>query len=159
MGATFFYHLTRRPLEATLPLLLSKALQAGWRVSVRGVEEGRMEWLDQRLWLGPEEEFLPHGLAGQAHEADQPVLLTTAADLPNAAQCLMCIDGAEVSPEEVRSLARVCILFDGNDDGAVQAAREQWKALTGAGCAAEYWSEASGSWEKMADAGQTDAGR
>ena len=29
MGAAYFYHLTQRPLEVTLPLLLGKALQAG----------------------------------------------------------------------------------------------------------------------------------
>jgi DNA polymerase-3 subunit chi len=33
----------------------------------------------------------------------------------------------------------------------VQAARVQWKALTGAGCAAQYWSEESGNWEKKAE--------
>ena len=77
MGAAFFYHLTQRPLEATLPMLLTKALQAGWRVAVRGRDAGRMAWLDEKLWLGPEDGFLPHGLAGGAHEADQPVLLTT----------------------------------------------------------------------------------
>jgi DNA polymerase-3 subunit chi len=64
----------------------------------------------------------------------------------------MAIDGADVSAEEVQSLQRVCILFDGNDDAAVQVARGQWKALTGAGCAAQYWSEAGGRWEKKAEA-------
>jgi DNA polymerase-3 subunit chi len=49
-------------------------------------------------------------------------------------------------------MERVCILFDGNDDAAVQVARGQWKALTGAGCAAQYWSEAGGRWEKKAEA-------
>ncbi|MEO9894942.1 MAG: DNA polymerase III subunit chi, partial [Paracoccaceae bacterium] len=36
MGAVYFYHLTRRPLEDTLSMLLAKAMQAGWRVAVRG---------------------------------------------------------------------------------------------------------------------------
>ena len=152
MGAAYFYHLTRRPLEATLPMLLGKALQAGWRVAVRGVDPGRMDWLDQRLWQGPEEGFLPHGLAGGPHDADQPVLLTTASDMPNAAACLMTVDGAGVEPDEVQRLERVCILFDGNDPDAVQVARGQWKALTGAGCSAQYWSEESGRWEKKAEA-------
>ena len=40
MGAAYFYHLTRRPLEATLPMLLGKAQQAGWRVAVRGTTPG-----------------------------------------------------------------------------------------------------------------------
>lgn len=152
MGAAYFYHLTRRPLEATLPMLLGKALQAGWRVAVRGVDPGRMDWLDQKLWQGPEEGFLPHGLAGGPHDADQPVLLTTAPDMPNAAACLMTVDGAGVEPDEVQRLERVCILFDGNDPDAVQVARGQWKALTGAGCSAQYWSEESGRWEKKAEA-------
>ena len=152
MGAAYFYHLTRRPLEATLPMLVGKALQAGWRVAVRGVDPGRMDWLDQKLWQGPEEGFLPHGLAGGPHDADQPVLLTTAPDMPNAAACLMTVDGAGVEPDEVQRLERVCILFDGNDPDAVQVARGQWKALTGAGCSAQYWSEESGRWEKKAEA-------
>jgi len=152
MGAAFFYHLTQRPLEATLPMLLTKALQAGWRVAVRGRDAGRMAWLDEKLWLGPEDGFLPHGLAGGAHEADQPVLLTTQEALPNGAVCLMAVDGAGVTPEEVEALERVCILFDGNDAAALDAARGQWKALTGAGCKAQYWSEESGRWEMRAEA-------
>ena len=99
MGAAFFYHLTQRPLEATLPMLLTKALQAGWRVAVRGRDAGQMAWLDEKLWLGPEDGFLPHGLAGGAHEADQPVLLTTQEAPPNGAVCLMAVDGAGVTPE------------------------------------------------------------
>ena len=95
MGAAYFYHLTQRPLEATLPVLLEKSLSAGWRVVVRGTSPGRMDWLDQRLWLGPEEGFLPHGLSGGPHDALQPVLLTTGAAMPNDASCLMAVDGAE----------------------------------------------------------------
>jgi len=152
MGAAYFYHLTERPLEVTLPLLLGKALQAGWRVAVRGRDPGRMGWLDQKLWLGPEDGFLPHGLAGGPHDADQPVLLTTGAERPNGAVCVMAVDGAEVAPDEVQALERVCILFDGNDADAVTIARGQWKALTAAGCSAQYWSEASGKWEKKAEA-------
>ncbi len=52
MGEAFFYHMTRTPLEATLPVLLAKSLDAGWRVAVRARDEARLAWLDQRLWLG-----------------------------------------------------------------------------------------------------------
>lgn len=152
MGAVYFYHLTRQPLEATLPMLLEKSLGAGWRVAVRGRDAARLVWLDERLWLGPEDGLLPHGIAGGPHDADQPILLTTDSARPNGAACLMAIDGAEVRAEEVQTMERVCILFDGNDDAAVQVARSQWKALTGAGCAAQYWSEAGGRWEKKAEA-------
>ena len=32
MGAAYFYHLTRQPLESTLPILLGRALDQNWRV-------------------------------------------------------------------------------------------------------------------------------
>ena len=151
MGEAYFYHLTRRPLDAVLADLLEKSLQRGWRVAVRGAQAQRMEWLDQKLWLGPEEGFLPHGLSGGPHDADQPVLLTLDMQAANDPGCLMCIDGAEVAPEDVTALDRVCVLFDGQDGAAVQRARDQWRRLTGAGCKAQYWSEESGRWEKKAE--------
>lgn len=151
MGQALFYHLTRQPLEATLPMLLEKSLQRGWRVAVRGRDAARLDWLDQKLWLGPEEGFLPHGLAGGPHDADQPVLLTGGDELSNGATCLMSIDGASVTAAEVAALERVCILFDGHDPQAVQHARGQWKSLTGAGASAQYWSEESGRWEMKAE--------
>ena len=151
MGAAYFYHLTRKPLQETLPVLLEKARGAGWRIAVRGTDPDRLAWLDDVLWLGGETSFLPHGLAGGAHDALQPILLTASAEAPNQPSCVMSVDGAGVSAEEVSTLERVCILFDGTDPQAVQQARGQWKALTGAGCAAQYWSEESGRWEKKAE--------
>lgn len=153
MGAAYFYHLTRNPLEVTLPQLLGRALQAGWRVAVRGRDPARLDWLDRQLWLGAPDGFLPHGLVGGAHDADQPVLLTTAAVAANDPACLMAVDGADVDAAEVQRLARVCVIFDGNDPAALQVARGQWKALTDAGCAAQYWSEESGHWEMKAERG------
>ncbi|MEX0367315.1 MAG: DNA polymerase III subunit chi [Ruegeria sp.] len=152
MGAAYFYHLTRRPLEETLSVLLGKARQAGWAIAVRGTDPGRLDWLDEKLWLGPDDGFLPHGRAGGPHDAMQPILLTTETEAANAPTCVMAIDGAAVDAEEVAALERVCILFDGNDPQAVQHVRGQWKALTEAGCAAQYWSEESGRWEKKAEA-------
>lgn len=151
MGDALFYHMTRTPLEATLPVLLGKALERGWRVAVRGVDEARLDWLDQKLWLAGDESFLPHGRAGGRHDADQPVLLTSAPQAANGADCLVSIDGANVSPEEVTAHERVMILFDGNDPAAVERARAQWRAIAQGGCRAQYWSQASGRWEKKAE--------
>jgi DNA polymerase-3 subunit chi len=153
MGAAYFYQLTQGPLERTLPVLLGKARQAGWRIAVRGTDSARMNWLDEQLWLGPEDGFLPHGLAGGPHDYDQPILLGIEIEIANDPACLMAVDGAEVSADEVKSMERVCVLFDGNDDLALNRARGQWKALTDAGCAAQYWSEESGRWEKKAEKG------
>jgi DNA polymerase-3 subunit chi len=152
MGQAYFYHLTRQPLEATLTTLLGKSLAAGWRVVVRGQSRDRLEWLDQKLWLGPEEHFLPHGLSGGAHDAAQPVLLTDQVEVPNEASCVMSIDGADVSAEEIARFDRVCILFDGHDPAALDHARGQWKRLSDSGVHALYWSEESGQWQKKAEA-------
>ncbi|OIP87875.1 MAG: DNA polymerase III subunit chi [Rhodobacterales bacterium CG2_30_65_12] len=151
MGEAFFYHMTRSPLEATLPVLLAKALDAGWRVLLRGTDPARLDWLDQKLWLGPDDGFLPHGRSGGLHDADQPVLLTEASAAANGAKCLVAVDGAEVRPEEVVEMARVMILFDGNDPGALDRARSQWRALTAGGAKAKYWSQESGRWAMKAE--------
>jgi DNA polymerase-3 subunit chi len=154
MGEAYFYHLTHSPLEETLPALLQKSREAGWRVLVRGGDAARLAWLDERLWLG--EGFLPHGLAGGAHDAEQPVLLSAApgtagvAGAANGAEVLMAIDGAEVTAAEVAAFARVCLIFDGNDAAALEAARDQWRRLTAAGLPARYWSQDSGRWEQKA---------
>ena len=43
MGVAYFYHLTRQPLEVTLPMLLGKSLAAGWRVVVRGTDQQHLQ--------------------------------------------------------------------------------------------------------------------
>ena len=133
-------------------MLLAKAMQAGWRVAVRGPNFERLAWLDEKLWLGPEEGFLPHGMAGGAHDALQPVLLTQG-PAGNDPQCVMAIDGAEISADELSGLERACVLFDGNDAQALEVARGQWKTLKESGASAQYWSEDSGRWEMKAQTG------
>jgi len=145
-----FYHLTRDPPEALLPVLIGKALEIGLRVVLRGANPERITALDQHLWMG--DGFLPHGIRGGAQDADQPVLLvpdaTPLADLPGpAAGCLVTLDGAGVSTPEAQAVDRLCVVFDGTDETAVAAARQQWRDLTGAGVQAEYWSRDSGRWE------------
>jgi DNA polymerase-3 subunit chi len=152
MASAMFYHLNRGPAEATLPMLLTKSLEAGWRVLVRGRDAGLIARLDLRLWTEPADGFLPHGVAGGPHDADQPVLLTTsdapAPDAPNAPDCLIALDRAPVDVAEAQALARTCILFDAADPEAMELARAQWRALSAAGIPAQYWSDASGGWRK-----------
>ena len=145
-----FYHLTRRPMEATLTMLLTRARQAGWRILVRGTSTERMNWLDETLWTADESGFLPHGMAGGPHDALQPVLLTAKSDPVTGCECVMSVDGADISAGEVAALERVCFLFDGNDAQSLETARTQWKKLKDAGATAEYWSEESGTWEMKA---------
>lgn len=148
MAVARFYHLTRDPPEALLPGLITKAQEIGLTVALRGTERDRMADLDLRLWAG--EGFLPHGLAGGPHDARQPCLLvwegTPAPDLPNRPGCLIALDGAEVGVGEAQALDRLCVVFDGQDEAALTRARAQWRELTGAGIAAEYWSREDGRW-------------
>tara|TARA_B100001057_G_scaffold376150_1_gene381083 strand:+ start:1170 stop:1634 length:465 start_codon:yes stop_codon:yes gene_type:complete len=150
MGAVYFYHLTRQPLERTLPLLLDKALGADWRVEVRCPDLQRAAWLDEKLWLNPEDRFLPHGLAGSEDDNLHPVLLTTH-PVENV-DCIISVEGSDVSADEVREKDRVCILFDGNDETMLSHARQQWKILSDAKCHLQYWSEETGHWKKKAEA-------
>lgn len=151
MSAAYFYHLTRRPIEVTLPALLTKSLEAGWRVYIRGTDQDRLKTLDEKLWIGADDSFLPHGIEGTEHDADQPILLGTGETAANGATCLICVDGADVTPDEVKNSARVCVMFNGNDDAELGAARGQWKALVDAGCSAQYWAEDDGGWQKKAE--------
>ncbi len=151
MGAAYFYHLTRRPLEVVLPQLLERALGQGWRVLVRGCDADRLAQIDESLWTFSDDGFLPHGIAGGKDDADHPVLLTTNDALPDDRACVMSIDGAAVKAEEVAAIRRACVLFDGADPAALAQARSQWRDLTQAGAAAQYWSEESGRWEKKAE--------
>lgn len=151
MAEARFYHLTQRGLAETVSLLLSRALSEGWRVTLRGIDDRALAQLDDALWVNPPDGFLPHGRSGGAEDARQPVLLTSGPGLPNAPDCLMCLHGVEVAAEEVQGLKRVFVLFDGGDPEAVSQARMQWKTLTDAGIAAQYWNDEGGRWQMKSE--------
>lgn len=149
MAELWFYHLERSELERTLPPLLEKCLQRGWRALVRGGSEERLEALDASLWTYRDESFLPHGRDKEGDPARQPVLLTSAGGNPNGAQALFLVDGAE--PGDISGFERTCLLFDGRDEAALEKARSRWKQAKADGVEASYWREsASGKWEKQA---------
>jgi DNA polymerase III subunit chi len=150
MGIVMFYQLVQSSAEQTARVLMSRAMGQGWRIMIRGTVPATLDRLDARLWMHPEDSFLPHGREGGPHDGRQPVLIGTGA-VTNGAKGLILIDGAEVSEKEARSLERVWVLFDGSDAGRLSFARGQWKRLTDLGLTAQYWSEDSGKWEKKAE--------
>ena len=150
-----FYHLIRAGLDETVMTTVSRALGAGWRVMIRAPVPGLLEHLDAKLWLGPEDGFLAHGLAGGAQDADQPVLLGPGA-IGNAAKGLMLLAGAEAAREEAVGLERIWVFFDGADLEAVAVARQRWTTFTGWGLAAQYWSDEGGSWVKKTERAAAD---
>lgn len=150
-GRANFYHLTGSAPEALVPRLITRARQEGWAVDLRSTQPRMISKLDDWLWREPG--FMAHGVEGGPHDAMQPVLLRVVEgdppDAANNALCIVALDGAAVSPEACLKAGLVCILFNGRDEGALQAARSQWRALVAGGVAADYWSEASGRWEKQ----------
>jgi len=150
MSDILFYHLTQSPVEATLPNLLERSLERGWKVCVRGTDQARLEALDRHLWTYREEGFLPHGLSGGANDVLQPIVLTLENAIPNEAEVLMLLDGAWDEPEVLKGFERVCVFFDGNDPVAVQEARANWTKLKDAELSLKYWAQEDGSWVQKA---------
>jgi len=154
VGEVRFYHLTERPLESVLPVLLEKSLERGWRVLVRGTEPARIEALANHLWTYRDDSFLPHGAAPDGEPARQPVWLGCETGNPNNANTLFLIDGAEAAPDELAQMEVAAILFDGLDETALTQARDQWRAITGAGLKAVYWAQnPDGGWVKRHEVG------
>ena len=149
MTEVLFYHLEHQPLERALPALVERTLARGWRAVVQAGSEERVEALDTLLWTYTEESFLPHGTKRDGNAAEQPVYLTTEESNPNGATVRFLVDGAEIS--EHAGYERIVYMFDGHDTGAVERAREQWKAAKAAGCEIAYWQQSpEGRWEKKA---------
>jgi DNA polymerase-3 subunit chi len=146
----YFYHLQRQPIERVLPSLLEKSLERGWRVVVQAASEERVEALDAHLWTFRDDSFLPHGTHKQPEAAEQPVLLTVNDDNPNKADVRFLIDGAPV-PQDASPYQRIVLLFDGDDEDAVAAARARWTEAREKGLDATYWQpDAQGRWVKKA---------
>ncbi len=150
MTEVWFYHLQRRPLEQVLPNLLERSLEKGWRAVVQGSSDERIEALDAHLWTYRDDNFLPHGTAKEADTAEQPILLTTAEHNPNGAKVRFLIEGAPV-PADAGAYERIVLIFDGEDEDAVAAARACWSDVKAQGFDATYWQpDEQGRWVKKA---------
>ena len=78
------------------------------------------------------------------------MLLTVHDHNPNAANVRFLIDGASV-PADAATYQRIVLLFDGEDDDALAAARGHWADAKAKGFDVTYWqADESGRWEKKA---------
>ncbi|MDR3505727.1 MAG: DNA polymerase III subunit chi [Acidocella sp.] len=146
MAEIGFYHLTRSDVFAALPALLGRTLQAGEKALVVCPDEALLKLLDERLWTCANPEWLPHGTAKAPHPEWQPVFLTTqAGENPAQAGFLFRINGADTKADGFK---RVFDLFDGNDEEAVMAARERWRAAKAEGHTLAYWKQEETGWVK-----------
>jgi DNA polymerase III subunit chi len=143
-----FYHLTRTGPDKALPQLLGRTLAAGQRAVVLCADAERVASLDTALWQCTDPDWLPHGTAADGDADLQPIWLTTEDAAANSGRFLFLIDGAQSA--QLNAFDRVFDLFDGNDEAAVQAARERWSAAKAAGHALTYWQQGPKGWEKKA---------
>jgi DNA polymerase-3 subunit chi len=150
MTEILFYQLQRQPIERVLPPLLERSLERGWRVVVQVASDERVEALDAHLWTYREDGFLAHGTYREGEADTQPVLLTVHDDNPNAANVRFLIDGAPM-PADAAAYQRIVLLFDGEDEEALAAARGQWADAKTSGFEVTYWqADEHGRWEKKA---------
>lgn len=149
MAEILFYHLESRPLEAVIPQLLEKTIERGWRAVVEVGSRERAEALDAHLWTFRDDSFLPHGMAGEDTDAQQPILLTTGTENPNGANVRFFVDRAV--PQSGQGYQRLVYLFSGHDPDAVAEARLAYRALRSEGNEVTYWQQDdSGRWSQKA---------
>ncbi len=139
MAEVLFYHLTETRLEETLPQLLEKTLEKGWRACIHCGDEEKMTALDQQLWTYRDDSFLAHGLADNDFADQQPILLTLTDLADNNAQVRFVVD---MGPDpDQGSCERIVYMFDGHDQVQLEKARSQWKQLSNAGVEKTYWQQ------------------
>jgi len=84
----------------------------------------------------------------------QPILIVDgeAAEVPNGADVLFCVEGAAPQEADFARFSRICILFPDADAALKQRARNLWKALKERdNLALTYWQQdARGHWLQRA---------
>ena len=141
-----FYQLAGTPPEQVIVSIAEKVLDSDGRLLVVAEDEAFLGKLDRMLWDQGSDSFLPHGLAGGAEDARQPVLLSTSPDAPNQARNMLIADGTW--REAALSYDRSFYLFD---QSTLEGARLAWKLLAGRdGVERRYWAQEAGKWVKKA---------
>jgi DNA polymerase-3 subunit chi len=142
-----FYQLGSTPAEQVIASLAEKLLAQDGRLLVIAKDEALLARLDRMLWDHGPTSFMPHGLAGTAEDARQPILLSTTADAPNLARNLLIADGEW--REAALTFDRAFFLFD---SATLEGARLAWKLLSGRdGIERRYWKQDDeGRWKQQA---------
>jgi len=139
-----FYQLAGTPVEQVVATLAEKVLEADGRLLIVAEDEAQLVRLDRQLWDQGAASFLPHGVAGGAEDARQPILLSTSPDAPNQARNLLIADG--LWREAALTFDRGFYLFQ---DNTLEGARLAWKLLAGReGVERRYWAREAGKWVK-----------
>ena len=141
-----FYQLAGISPGQVIASISEKVLGGDGRLLIVADDEAYLAKLDRMLWDQGAASFLPHGIAGGADDARQPILLSTSPDAPNQARNMLIADGAW--REAALTYDRSSYLFD---DETLEGARLAWKLLSGReGVERRYWAHEGGKWVKKA---------
>ena len=137
-----FYQLGSTPPEQVIASIADKLLAQDSRLLIVAEEEPFLARLDRLLWDQGKTTFLPHGVAGGADDARQPILLATSPDAPNRARNMLIADGQW--RDAALTYDRAFYLFDAQ---TLEGARLAWKLLAGReGVERRYWAQEDGKW-------------
>ena len=132
--------------DAVIAALAGRLVGDDQRLLVVSADEGQRARLDRQLWDQGAASFLPHGIAGGAEDAAQPILISGGIDAPNGARNLLIADGEW--REAALNYDRAFFLFD---DATLEPARLAWKLLSGRdGVERNYWAHEEGRWVRKA---------
>ena len=141
-----FYHLAGISPGQVIASISEKVLEGDGRLLIVADDEAYLAKLDRMLWDQGAASFLPHGIAGGADDARQPILLSTSPDAPNQARNMLIADGTW--REAALTYDRSFYLFD---EETLEGARLAWKLLSGReGVERRYWAHEGGKWVKKA---------
>ncbi len=118
---------------------------AGERLLVVSEDAAQLGRISEALWTRLPETFLAHGMAGGAHDARQPILLSHEPVPANGARYLALADGVwREFAEGSESAARVFLLFPPE---RIDDARATWRMLgKREGAERKYWRQDGGKW-------------
>ena len=146
MRVDFYQLAAGAAADGVIASLAGRLLSDKQRLLVTSSDEAQLARLDRQLWDQGPASFLPHGMAGGAHDAGQPVLLSQTTDAPNGARNVLIADGEW--RDAALSYDRAFFLFD---DEVIEAARLAWKLLAGRdGVERNYWAHEDGRWVRKA---------
>ncbi len=126
--------------------LAERVVADGGRLLVVTADTPAAARMDEALWAGPADGFLPHGRAGGADDARQPVLIADTPAAANGARAIALVDG--LWRDEALTFDRAFHIFDA---ASTEAARAAWRGLGSRdGLVRNFWKQEDGRWQKIA---------
>jgi DNA polymerase III subunit chi len=141
---TAFYHLTETTVIEALPRLIARAQADGHTVKITTASAASAKALDAALWTHDPGSFLPHCLADDPAASQTPVVISADPHSSNEATVQIIVDGAAV--DDSGHWQKSLVLFDGQSDDEVTAARALWRNLKAIGIALTYWQQTESGW-------------